>query len=94
MAAFTGPELAALLALQGLLPRPAPAAHAPGAAAPAPAGAARSCLQCGAATAPGGGPLKVCRGCRAVRFCSEECLRLAWRAGHKEACAALRAARQ
>ncbi|KAI8470199.1 MAG: hypothetical protein J3K34DRAFT_510809 [Monoraphidium minutum] len=44
-----------------------------------------SCVQCGAAAAPDGGPLKLCRGCRSVRFCSEACLRLAWRAGHKAA---------
>ncbi|KAI8470847.1 MAG: hypothetical protein J3K34DRAFT_468753 [Monoraphidium minutum] len=52
------------------------------------------CLHCGSAAGPGGARLKVCRGCRAVRFCSQDCYVCAWRGGHREACAALRAARE
>ncbi|KAI8471609.1 MAG: hypothetical protein J3K34DRAFT_458247 [Monoraphidium minutum] len=53
-----------------------------------------SCLQCSGAAAPGGGPLLLCRGCRSVRFCSDECQKLGWGAGHKAQCPALRAARK
>ena len=34
----------------------------------------------------GGGEMQLCGGCRAVRYCSTECQRLHWRAGHKQAC--------
>ncbi|KAI8470849.1 MAG: hypothetical protein J3K34DRAFT_458659 [Monoraphidium minutum] len=60
------------------------------AAHPPPSG----CLHCGSAVGPGGARLKVCRGCRAVRFCSQDCYVRAWRGGHRAACAALRAARE
>ncbi|KAI8471021.1 MAG: hypothetical protein J3K34DRAFT_520921 [Monoraphidium minutum] len=53
-----------------------------------------SCLQCGSGAASDGGHLLLCRGCRSVRFCLEECQRVAWRAGHKAECGALREARQ
>ncbi|KAI8471660.1 MAG: hypothetical protein J3K34DRAFT_416364 [Monoraphidium minutum] len=50
-------------------------------------------MQCGAATTPGGGRLKLCSGCRSVRFCSDKCQRLGWKARHRDECAALQAAR-
>ena len=35
-----------------------------------------------------------CSGCMAVRYCSKACALASWRAGHKQACKALAAARQ
>ena len=37
---------------------------------------------------------KKCAGCRAVRYCCQECNVAGWRAGHKHVCAALAAERQ
>ena len=37
---------------------------------------------------------KKCTGCRAVRYCCQECNVAGWRAGHKHLCAALAAERQ
>ena len=34
--------------------------------------------------------LKVCRGCRVVRYCNDECQRQAWKAGHKKECKEIR----
>ena len=35
-------------------------------------------------------PVKRCSGCKAVRYCSVECSRAAWRSEHRLACAVLR----
>ncbi|KAI9031450.1 hypothetical protein DFJ74DRAFT_702457 [Hyaloraphidium curvatum] len=35
---------------------------------------------------------KTCTGCRAARYCSAECQRSAWRAGHRDACKAAQGA--
>jgi hypothetical protein len=53
------------------------------------AAAAEQCAECGA-----GGRLRLCRGCRAVRYCGEECARRAWKGGHRAKCLAAQAARQ
>ena len=37
---------------------------------------------------------KKCTGCRAVRYCCQECNVAGWRAGHKHVCATLAAERQ
>jgi hypothetical protein len=50
------------------------------------------CAACGAATAPGGGPLQKCSGCGGPeRWCSKECQRASWAAGHREVCKERRA---
>jgi hypothetical protein len=50
------------------------------------------CSACGAAAPPGGGPLQKCSGCGGPeRWCSKECQRASWVAGHREACKARRA---
>jgi hypothetical protein len=61
-------------------------------AAPPAAGAAAAserCAECGT-----GGRLRLCRGCRAVRYCGEECARRAWKGGHRAECLAAQAAGQ
>lgn len=45
----------------------------------------RRCAQCGGQTAAGF-KLKKCALCLQVRYCSADCQRAHWRAGHKEAC--------
>ena len=65
-------------------------------AAAAAAAAARfaSCSACGA-PAPSGAdarPLPVCSGCRGAAYCSKDCQRAAWKAGHKDECKRLAAA--
>jgi hypothetical protein len=53
------------------------------------------CSACGAAEPPGGGPLQKCTGCDGPeRWCSKECQRASWKAGHKEVCKERRAARK
>lgn len=73
----------------------AAAAEARGQAADANADAgeqAKSCAVCGKVRGDGV-KLKYCTGCRTVRYCSPECQAAHWkRLGHKQACAALRAA--
>jgi hypothetical protein len=50
------------------------------------------CWACGAAAPPGGGPLQKCTGCGGPeRWCSKECQRASWAAGHREVCKARRA---
>ena len=49
------------------------------------------CLLCGDSSAPGGAPLLSCGGCHQVAFCSKTCQAMAWKSGHKAACAALQA---
>jgi hypothetical protein len=45
------------------------------------------CAACGAAAPPGGGPLQKCSGCGGPeRWCSKECQRLSWKAGHRDVC--------
>lgn len=67
---------------------------ADGAAAPQPTSAQpRACGSCGAATARGGGRLKICTGCDEARYCSRDCATRAWPA-HKAACRAAQAARR
>jgi hypothetical protein len=52
-----------------------------------PAVAPPTCSACGAAAPPGGGPLKKCAGCGGPeRWCSKECQRASWVAGHREVC--------
>jgi hypothetical protein len=68
-------------------PTPVPAAAASAPAAPA---APAACANCGKTDAA---RLRLCRGCRLVRFCSQECMRQQWTsAGHKPACKAAQAA--
>jgi hypothetical protein len=57
-------------------------------------GPAGACAGCGATEAAGSGVrLRLCRGCRRVRYCGEECMRRQWR-GHRAACKAAQAAAQ
>ena len=37
--------------------------------------------------------LKLCTACRSVAYCSQECQRAAWKAGHKKECARMQASR-
>jgi hypothetical protein len=53
-------------------------------------GAAAACAGCGALPAAGGSH-KVCKGCRALRYCSVDCQKRHW-AQHKRTCKARRAA--
>lgn len=46
------------------------------------------CHHCRAASGPADPPMQVCGGCKAVRFCGEECMRAGWKAGHKAECKA------
>ncbi len=46
------------------------------------------CSQCGAAE-----DLKLCAGCKVVRFCSKECQTDAWKAWHKKECKKIQASR-
>ncbi|KIZ01352.1 hypothetical protein MNEG_6609 [Monoraphidium neglectum] len=57
----------------------------PAATPPEPA----ACASCGAVELAGSGGvrLRLCRGCRQVRYCGEECMRLHW-ASHRPACKA------
>lgn len=41
-----------------------------------------ACAQCQNTT----GTLQRCAGCRTVQYCSRDCQRLHWRAGHKDEC--------
>jgi hypothetical protein len=51
-----------------------------------------ACAGCGRAGAPGSGVrLRLCRGCRQVRYCGEECMRQQW-PGHRAVCRAAQAA--
>jgi hypothetical protein len=51
------------------------------------------CSACGAAAPPGGGALQKCSGCGGPeRWCSKECQRASWVAGHREVCRDRRAA--
>ena len=43
------------------------------------------CVGCGARLSPAGGSTLACVGCRAVRFCSKECLKQHWK-GHRRRC--------
>ncbi|KAI8473915.1 MAG: hypothetical protein J3K34DRAFT_518623 [Monoraphidium minutum] len=52
-----------------------------------------ACAACGRAAAPGV-QLKLCVGCRSVRYCSEACAKAAWPAGHREECRELKAQRK
>ena len=54
------------------------------------------CTSCGLDPIREGGDngLKVCSGCKMVRYCSRECQKEHWRAGHKRECAALRESRK
>ncbi|KIZ06373.1 hypothetical protein MNEG_1573, partial [Monoraphidium neglectum] len=72
-------------------PSTQPQAGAPAAspAAGAAAAASERCAECGT-----GGRLRLCRGCRAVRYCGEECARRAWKGGHRAECLAAQAAGQ
>jgi hypothetical protein len=50
------------------------------------------CSACGAAAPRGGGPLQKCSGCGGPeRWCSKECQRASWVAGHRDACKERRA---
>ena len=51
--------------------------------------AERECARCGASSAQS--RLKLCSGCRAVRYCSAACQQAHWRAAHRAECKALRA---
>lgn len=72
--------------VQGAAGEPASAAQPP-AALPA----AQQCARCGKG-AEDGTRLKLCRGCRAALFCSQECYLAAWAAGHRQECKAAQAA--
>ncbi|KIZ07056.1 hypothetical protein MNEG_0889, partial [Monoraphidium neglectum] len=71
----------------GMAPGPAPPANLPG---PAPC---RSCAACGKQAERDGVRLRVCRGCRAVSYCSVECARADWKGGHRTSCKAAQAER-
>jgi hypothetical protein len=80
---------------------PAASAVAPSAdscAAPQPSATTthpdRCCAMCGAASGAGGGLLRLCSGCRSVRYCSQDCYKAGWKGGHRQECAALAAARE
>jgi hypothetical protein len=52
-------------------------------------GAARphsSCHHCGKVAGAGNPSFQVCSGCKAVRYCGEECRLAGWKAGHKAEC--------
>lgn len=70
----------------GVAPAAPPPAAAPSSALKA-GHAPQSCDRCGAVPGPKDPALKVCGGCRAVRFCGPACLQAAWKAGHKAECA-------
>jgi hypothetical protein len=54
---------------------------------------AHACAGCGVIEAAGSGVrLRLCRGCRQVRYCGEECMRGHW-ASHRPACKAAQAAK-
>lgn len=61
-----------------------------GAAAPE-AGRGHCCAACATPSSQPGVTLKLCTGCRGVRYCGAECQKAHWRA-HKAACRAARAA--
>ncbi|KIY99183.1 hypothetical protein MNEG_8779 [Monoraphidium neglectum] len=46
------------------------------------------CAVCGRGAGEGF-KLRMCSGCRAVRYCSEACAKSAWRSGHKAECGQL-----
>ena len=48
----------------------------------APSASASFCAQCGVTPSN----LSVCARCKAVSYCSKECQRVHWKAGHKKAC--------
>ncbi|KAI8473912.1 MAG: hypothetical protein J3K34DRAFT_497386 [Monoraphidium minutum] len=52
----------------------------------------RACAACGRQAIPGV-RLKLCRGCRSDRYCSDACAKAAWRAGHRDECRELQAQR-
>ena len=52
---------------------------------------APSCDGCGIRPRKGQAPLLACSKCRTRRYCSVECQRQAWKAGHKAECASLAA---
>lgn len=58
------------------------------------AAVAATCYTCGRGPAAeqGGAGLKLCGGCRKVRFCSVECSKKGWKQGHKAECKAAAAA--
>jgi hypothetical protein len=45
-----------------------------------------SCHHCGKVAGAGDPSFQVCGGCKAVRFCGEECRLAGWKAGHKAEC--------
>jgi hypothetical protein len=45
------------------------------------------CAVCGKTVADGV-RLRLCRGCRAARFCSDACYKAGWRGGHRQECKA------
>ena len=53
----------------------------------------RHCFRCGAAEPPAadGGKHKLCGGCHSRLFCSPDCHKAAWGAGHKAECKLLAA---
>jgi hypothetical protein len=71
------------------LPSTQPQAGGPAAPVAGAVAASQLCAECGA-----GARLRLCRGCRMVRYCGEECARRAWKGGHRAECLAAQAARQ
>jgi hypothetical protein len=51
------------------------------------------CAECGK-TAEDGVRLRLCRGCRAARYCSDACYKAAWKGGHRQQCEAAREAQR
>ena len=45
-----------------------------------------ACATCGKAGGDATAPLKLCARCHAVWYCSSECQRADWKAGHKRVC--------
>jgi hypothetical protein len=76
--------------------RPLPTPPTASGAAPSAAGRGRGqaaaarppnhCHHCGKVAGVGDPSFKVCGGCKAVRFCGDECRLAGWKAGHKAEC--------
>jgi hypothetical protein len=65
-------------------PAPAPASGPSTAAGVAAVLAGKHCAQC--LRSDKGVKYKLCSGCEAVRYCSKECQRAHWKAGHMREC--------
>lgn len=85
------PPASALMTAESGLPIQSPAMGASNPGTEQQAVAPDCCAGC-AKAAGNGVRLKVCTGCRAAPFCSQECYKAAWKAGHRQECKAAQAA--